>query len=75
MKTLHKEQPKRLKRVTADCMQIFFEMNVSKKRIIELIHDKDFECFRGEKCFVSPVTIETNSVWYDKEGNCCITKE
>jgi len=72
--TNYARQPKNLKRVKIKGMHMHFTMNTTKKRILELINDPSKECYRPSN-YISDITIESNSVWYDNNGNCLISNE
>ena len=73
--TNYSKQPKNLKRVNVNGMYIYFAMDVSKKRMHELFSNPEFEYHKCYKGYISTVTIESNSVWYSKEGDCIISNE
>ena len=72
-------QPKRLKRVNVENQIYYFAMNVSKKRILELFQDDTTDLYFDHKPtrvpHLSKVTISTNSVWYDIDGNCIVSAD
>lgn len=72
----YKKQPKNLKKVQVNGMSFYFEMNVTKKQMRKIFDNPMFEYYK--KTFgkhISTITIETNSVWYDVNGNCFISAE
>ena len=79
--TNYAKQPKNLKRVSIDNHRFYFKMNVTKKRMLELLNDPKTEVYQDRKhkkqltCIYSNVFIETNSVWYDENGKCYISDE